>query len=346
MARMLFDPPNFLVLDEPTNHLDLATKEMLVDSLKDFEGTMIFVSHDRTFLRGLSNRVLELGGETGIDAQPHAYPGTYIEYVDRTGHEAPGDPFLTMPVACLFDIHGNLPALEAVLDEVSQSEADHVVVGGDVLPGPFPCECLDRLYALDLPVEFIIGNGDRETLTAMREGVSSAVPAYFHDAMRWNASQLTEEHAKKIAQWPLTRRLHVGGIGDVLFCHATPRNDSEIILRTTADATLLPMFEPLGSARGGVRPYAHAAPAHGGNDAHHQRRQHRGVVPGRRRLLGADGTDGAAAADVLRRRESGGARARHRVSAEGRVRVDERPAAANRRGDVKAVRRCGAEMSS
>ena len=90
MARMLFDPPNFLVLDEPTNHLDLATKEMLVDSLKDFQGTMIFVSHDRAFLRGLSNRVLQLGGESGTDAEPHAYPGTYIEYVDRTGHEAPG----------------------------------------------------------------------------------------------------------------------------------------------------------------------------------------------------------------------------------------------------------------
>ena len=90
MARMLFDPPNFLILDEPTNHLDLATKEMLVDSLKAFEGTMIFVSHDRAFLRGISNRVLELGGETGRDSHPHAYPGSYIEYVERTGHEAPG----------------------------------------------------------------------------------------------------------------------------------------------------------------------------------------------------------------------------------------------------------------
>jgi ATPase subunit of ABC transporter with duplicated ATPase domains len=90
MARMLFDPPNFLVLDEPTNHLDLATKEMLVDALKAFEGTMIFVSHDRAFLRGISNRVLELGGESGTDAHPHAYPGSYIEYVERTGHEAPG----------------------------------------------------------------------------------------------------------------------------------------------------------------------------------------------------------------------------------------------------------------
>src|SRR5687767_9036512 len=90
LARMLLDPPNFLVLDEPTNHLDLATKEMLVKALGDFEGTMIFVSHDRMFLRGLSNRVLELGGESGTDAQPHAYPGSYVEYVQRTGHEAPG----------------------------------------------------------------------------------------------------------------------------------------------------------------------------------------------------------------------------------------------------------------
>jgi len=90
MARMLYNPPNFLVLDEPTNHLDLATKEMLVDALKSFEGTMIFVSHDRTFLRGLSSRVLELGGESGKDRTPHVYPGSYIEYVQKTGHEAPG----------------------------------------------------------------------------------------------------------------------------------------------------------------------------------------------------------------------------------------------------------------
>jgi ATPase subunit of ABC transporter with duplicated ATPase domains len=90
IARMLFDPPNFLVLDEPTNHLDLATKEMLVEALREFDGTMLFVSHDRTFLRGLSNRVLELGGESGVEAEPHLYPGSYVEYVARTGHEAPG----------------------------------------------------------------------------------------------------------------------------------------------------------------------------------------------------------------------------------------------------------------
>jgi ATPase subunit of ABC transporter with duplicated ATPase domains len=90
MARMLYNPPNFLVLDEPTNHLDLATKEMLVEALKDFEGTMIFVSHDRMFLRGLSSRVLELGGESGTDRSPIVYPGSYAEYVEKLGHEAPG----------------------------------------------------------------------------------------------------------------------------------------------------------------------------------------------------------------------------------------------------------------
>ena len=85
MAKMLFDPPNLLVLDEPTNHLDMVTKEMLVSSLADFEGTMLFVSHDRHFLAALSNRVLELTPE-GI----HQYGGGYTEYVARTGQEAPG----------------------------------------------------------------------------------------------------------------------------------------------------------------------------------------------------------------------------------------------------------------
>ncbi|MBV8546498.1 MAG: ABC-F family ATP-binding cassette domain-containing protein [Acidobacteria bacterium] len=88
LARMLLDPPNFLVLDEPTNHLDLATKEMLVEALHDFEGTMLFVSHDRMFLRGLSNRVLELPEERG--APPRVYGCSYVEYVNASGHEAPG----------------------------------------------------------------------------------------------------------------------------------------------------------------------------------------------------------------------------------------------------------------
>ena len=82
---MLYDPPNLLVLDEPTNHLDMATKEMLVTSLASFEGTMVFVSHDRVFLAALSNRVLELEGDGARE-----YNGGYLEYVRRSGHEAPG----------------------------------------------------------------------------------------------------------------------------------------------------------------------------------------------------------------------------------------------------------------
>jgi ATPase subunit of ABC transporter with duplicated ATPase domains len=85
LAQMLFDPPNFLVLDEPTNHLDLATKELLMKALSTFEGTLLFVSHDRQFLRALSNRVLELTAE-GV----HVYTGGYSEYVVESGHEAPG----------------------------------------------------------------------------------------------------------------------------------------------------------------------------------------------------------------------------------------------------------------
>jgi ATPase subunit of ABC transporter with duplicated ATPase domains len=85
MARMLFDPPNFLVLDEPTNHLDIGTKEMLITALASYEGTMLFVSHDRHFLGSLSNRVLELTPDGA-----HEYGGGYTEYVARTGQEAPG----------------------------------------------------------------------------------------------------------------------------------------------------------------------------------------------------------------------------------------------------------------
>ena len=86
---MLFDPPNFLVLDEPTNHLDLFSKEMLVQTLADFEGAMLFVSHDRTFLKGLANRVLDVSACTS-GGRPAVYPGSYVEWVAKTGMEAPG----------------------------------------------------------------------------------------------------------------------------------------------------------------------------------------------------------------------------------------------------------------
>jgi ATPase subunit of ABC transporter with duplicated ATPase domains len=91
LAQMLFDPPNFLVLDEPTNHLDLDTKEMLVKTLANFDGTMLFVSHDRTFLKGLATKVLDLsGGGEGTSRKPLVFHSSYDKWVEKTGHEAPG----------------------------------------------------------------------------------------------------------------------------------------------------------------------------------------------------------------------------------------------------------------
>ncbi|MBK8978818.1 MAG: ABC-F family ATP-binding cassette domain-containing protein [Planctomycetes bacterium] len=89
LALMLYDPPNFLVLDEPTNHLDLLSKQMLVQTLRGYEGAMLFVSHDRTFLRGLANRVLDVSPCAG-GLPPAIYPGSYVEWVEKTGEEAPG----------------------------------------------------------------------------------------------------------------------------------------------------------------------------------------------------------------------------------------------------------------
>jgi len=151
-----------------------------------------------------------------------------------------------MRIACLFDIHANLPALEAVLSDVREARVDRIVVGGDALPGPMPRECLDLLYSLDIPTDFIIGNGDRETAAAARGPIGSAIPESFREAMQWNAAQLGSEDLWAIDNWPLTKELTIDGIGRALFCHATPRNDTEIFLKTTADDKLRPIFDSLG----------------------------------------------------------------------------------------------------
>ncbi len=149
-----------------------------------------------------------------------------------------------MRVAALYDIHGNLPALEAVLDEVRRVGVDHVVVGGDVLPGPMPRETLDRLLDLGVPTHFIHGNGESAVLAVLRGEEPVAVPEPFRDIIRWNADQLTPEQGRLLRDWPLTFRLPVPGLGDVLFCHATPRNDTDIFTRVTPAERLVPLFEP------------------------------------------------------------------------------------------------------
>jgi putative phosphoesterase len=145
-----------------------------------------------------------------------------------------------MRVAAIYDIHGNLAALEAVLQDVRQADVDHVVVGGDVLPGPMPRETLACLLNLDIPVRFIKGNGDREVIAP-----TGVVPEPFRESLRWNAQQLHPDDEPLINGWPATLRMQIPELGEVLFCHATPRNDTEIFTRLTSDALLAPIFDPL-----------------------------------------------------------------------------------------------------
>lgn len=148
-----------------------------------------------------------------------------------------------MRIAAIYDIHGNLPALEAVLHEIRQAEVEQIVVGGDVLPGPMPRETIACLLELDLPVQFIQGNGDREVLAWRRGTETDAIPEQYREAMRWVAQQLRSEDEQLLSGWPQTLRVEIRGLGEVLFCHATPRNDTEIFTRLTPEDRLVPIFE-------------------------------------------------------------------------------------------------------
>jgi predicted phosphodiesterase len=151
-------------------------------------------------------------------------------------------------VAALYDIHGNLPALNAVLHELRDARVDRVVVGGDVVPGPMCTEALARLQELDVPVDFIRGNGETAVAAQRRGEVPPGVPEPYRPIIEWVAAQLEPEQAELIATWPLTCTVAIAGLGDVLFCHATPRNEFEIFLPTTAEARLLPVFETVSAA--------------------------------------------------------------------------------------------------
>jgi putative phosphoesterase len=153
-----------------------------------------------------------------------------------------------MRVAAIYDIHGNLPALEAVLQEIRDEKVDHILVGGDVLPGPMPRETLDCLRDLEVPAHFIYGNGEVAVLQQMAGKEPASVPQAFRPVIRWTAQQLDPEHRPWLSTWPKTVTLEIGDLGSVLFCHATLQNENDIFTRLTPDDRLVPLFENLHAA--------------------------------------------------------------------------------------------------
>jgi len=151
----------------------------------------------------------------------------------------------SMRIAALFDIHGNVPALEAVLEDVRQAHVDRVVVGGDVLPGPMPHEALTRLINLEVPVEYIYGNCEVAVLDEIAGTVPVKGPERFRPTLQWTAQEIGSAYGQLIASWPKTLTLMVDGLGEVLFCHATPRNEDECFTRLTPEDRLIPVFEGL-----------------------------------------------------------------------------------------------------
>ena len=150
-----------------------------------------------------------------------------------------------MRVAAIYDIHGNLPALDAVLEEIRGAGVDLITVGGDVLPGPMPVETLTRLFDLPIPVQFIQGNGEVAVLAELTGMEAYDLPEQVREIIRWTAQQLSSEHERALASWPKTLRFEIPGLGEVLFCHATPRNENECFTRLTPDQVLSPVFEGL-----------------------------------------------------------------------------------------------------
>jgi putative phosphoesterase len=145
-----------------------------------------------------------------------------------------------MQVAALYDVHGNLPALEAVLADPRLAAAEWIVCGGDLVAGPLPAECVDTLQALGGRVRFLSGNTDRETVTPPDEGPLAEVG-------RWGAARLGAERLAAVAAWPATVELEVPGLGRVLFCHATPRSDTTIVTRRTPDAEVAAELAGVGA---------------------------------------------------------------------------------------------------
>jgi putative phosphoesterase len=153
-----------------------------------------------------------------------------------------------MRVAALYDIHGNLPALEAVLEEVRAARVDRIVIGGDIFPGPMAHDTLARLTAAEVPVDFIYGNCDVAVMEHIAGKVPSLLPESYRPIIAWNADRLDAAQRRLLDRWPATLRLTIPPLGDVLFCHATPENENDIFTRSTAEERLRSIFDATDAA--------------------------------------------------------------------------------------------------
>ena len=150
-----------------------------------------------------------------------------------------------MRIAALYDVHGNLPALEAVLRDVHEMGVDQIVIGGDVVPGPMVRETLAALRDVAIPIVSILGNCEVAVLAQMRGLDPGPMPDAAREAIAWSAQQIGSERDNPFATWPKTYQIQIPGLGAVLFCHGTPRHENEIFTRLTPETRLLPIFENL-----------------------------------------------------------------------------------------------------
>ena len=150
-----------------------------------------------------------------------------------------------MRVAALYDIHGNLPALEAVLDQVDRLGPDRILIGGDVVFGPMPCGVLDLLRARGDRVTFVRGNADREVAHALDRDADDPGKKW-HGQSRWVAQQLNPEQRAWLGGLPTTTTIEIDGLGPTLFCHGSPRSDEEIITRLSSEDRLREILRDVG----------------------------------------------------------------------------------------------------
>lgn len=145
-------------------------------------------------------------------------------------------------IAALYDIHGHLPAFEAVLADVRDARADGILIGSDIFPGPMARDVLRAVRALDLPVRCIRGNGERGLVDVADGRESAGLPPAFVPLFEWHVAQLERAELADVATWPLTQAVPVGALGETLFCHATPRDDNEMFNASTSEDQIAPAF--------------------------------------------------------------------------------------------------------